>query len=59
MLRLMITMTSEKQFVLPPLNDSGNQMGEEMSLTELRYDLREISSIAVGSSLSKGSVVAL
>ena len=59
MLRLMITMTSEKQFVLPPLNDSGNQIGEEMSLTELRYDLREISSIAVGSSLSKGSVVAL
>ena len=59
MLRLMITMTSEKQFVLPPLNDSGNQMGEEMSLTELRYNLREISSIAVGFSLSKGSVVAL
>ena len=59
MLRLMITMTSEKQFVLPSLNDSGNQIGEEMSLTELRYDLREISSIAVGSSLSKGSVVAL
>ena len=59
MLRLMITMTSEKQFVLPPLNDSGNQMGEEMSLTELRYDLREISSIAVGFSLSKGSGGAL